>query len=124
MIRRALLALACAGALAAGGQAAFATTTPGVIYPVKVVITDTKITVAHDNYIHGALILYRIQNLGTKPYAFEMFGTRTNVIPPGKRDTLLVTWNFEGKFLYQSLLKGKPAGPKGYIRICKTLKPC
>ena len=124
MIRRALLVVACVAALTLGGQAAFATTTPGVIYPVKVIITDTKITVAHDNYVHGAIILYRIQNRGSKPYAFEMFGTRTAVIPPGKRDTLLVTWNYQGKFLYQTLYKGQPAGPKGFIRICKTLKPC
>ena len=124
MIRRALLAIACAAGLALGGQAAFATTTPGQIYPVKVVITDRKITVAHDNYIHGAIILYRIQNLGTKPYVFEMFGTRTAVIPPGKKDTLLTTWNYQGKFLYRTLIKGAPAGPQGYIRICKSMKPC
>ena len=124
MIRRVVLLIACFAALALGGQAAFATTTPGVIYPVKVLITDTKITVAHDNYVHGAIILYRIQNRGTKPYTFEMWGARTAVIRPGKKDTMLVSWNYEGKFLYLSLFKGKPAGPKGFIRICKTEKPC
>lgn len=124
MIRSALIVIVCAAGFSLGAQAAFATTTPGQIYPVKVVITDTKITVAHDNYIHGAIILYRIQNLGTKPYVFEMFGTRTAVIPPGKKDTILTTFNYQGKFLYQALYKGQPAGPKGYIRICKTMKPC
>ena len=124
MIRKALLVIGCLAALGLGGQAALATTKPGVIYPVKVVITDTKITVAHDNYVHGAIILYRFQNRGTKPYTFEMWGVRTAVIAPGKRDTMLVSWNYEGKFLYQSLFKGKPAGPKGFIRICKTEKPC
>jgi hypothetical protein len=101
------------------------TTTPGVVYVVKVVLTDKAIAIAHDKftrnaqirYPRGALIRYSVLNKGTHPYVFRVWGSNTAVIKPGARDSILINWNYRGRFAYEILLRGKPAGPKGSIII-------
>lgn len=120
-----LAAAAVAGTLRA--SSAPATTVPGVIYPLKVTITNTSIVIQRDKfslhtkyprYPRGALIRYVITNKGTRPFRLKMWGTISNVMKPkGGKDSMLINWNYRGKYLYETLYKGKPAGPKGYITI-------
>jgi hypothetical protein len=113
-------------ALAVGLPMAPATTVPGVVYPIKVVVTDTKISIQKDKfdrngqirYPRGAEIRYEITNRGSKPYVLEIWGARSIALRPhGGHDSILVTWNYRGRYLYRLLLHSRPVGPKGWIVI-------
>ncbi len=114
-------ALALAGTVSARQQ----TTTPGVVYVIKIKVTDRSIVIPRDRfsignvtrYPRGAVLQYRITNLGSKPYVFQIWGTTTNPIPPGKHDSFLINWNYRGRFRYGTLLRGKPTGHGGAIVI-------
>jgi hypothetical protein len=119
------LSVVLAAALAAIAPPGPATTEPGVVYPVKVAIMDTKILIQKDKFTRngvsrlprGAQIRYEITNKGTKPYVFQIWRTKTNAIRPGGHDSFLVNWNYRGRYVYRTLLRGRPAGPKGLIII-------
>ena len=118
----ALVTLAGAAAFAGHGSA---TTTPGVVYNVPVVITDKKISVKRDQFSRhgqlrlprGALIFYKVTNKGTRPYALEVWGAATKVMKPGTRANILINWNYRGTYDFRLLFRGKPAGPKDTIVI-------
>lgn len=120
----AVAALAAAAAVPGAG-ARPETTTPGTLYIVKVTVTDTTIKMPKDRftlhgvtrYPRGALIRYAVTNLGTRPYTFEIWGAKTLPIRPEHHDSILVAWNRRGTFVYRTLAGGRPAGPKGIIRI-------
>jgi hypothetical protein len=66
----------------------------------------------------GAVIRYAVTNKGTRPYVFKMWETVTSAIKPhGGHDSFLVNWNYRGRYLYETLYRGKPAGPHGFITI-------
>jgi hypothetical protein len=119
------LSIVVAAALLACVSSASATTDPGIIYPVKVVITDTKISIEKDKFTRngisrlprGAQIRYEITNKGTKPYVLQIWRTKTGVIRPRGHDSFLISWNYRGRYVYLTLLRGRPAGPKGWIII-------
>jgi hypothetical protein len=131
MSARRLLAVSCASAvwLAATivptGQARPQTTTPGIVYIVKVVVTDTKITIARDRFTRngvsrlprGAQIRYSLTNKGTRPYAWRVWGASTPVMKPGGHESIFVNWQYRGTYRHELLFRGKPAGPKGRIVI-------
>jgi hypothetical protein len=108
-----------------GADARPQTTTPGTVYVVKTVITDTKVTIARDKYtrrgVHrlprGAEIRYSITNKGTKPYELKIWETISRVMRPGRHEFLYINWQFRGTYRYVLLYHGKPAGPKGTIVI-------
>jgi hypothetical protein len=114
-------ALALAGTVSARQQ----TTTPGVVYVIKIKVTDRSIVIPRDKfsignvtrYPRGAVLQYRITNLGSKPYVFQIWGTTTAPIRPGKHDSFLINWNYRGSFHYGTLLHGKPTGHGGTIII-------
>lgn len=114
-----LAGLAAAAALGATAAQAAApqTTRPGTFYIVKVILADRAITISHARYARGAVIRYAIQNRGTRPYAFRIWGNDTAAIRPGGHDSILVNWDYRGRFLYESRFRGKSAGPKGYILV-------
>jgi len=101
------------------------TTAPGLLYIVKVTVTDTTIRMPRDrftlhgitSYPRGALIRYTVTNLGTRPYTFEIWSAKTLPIRPKHHDSVLVAWNRRGTFVYRTLSGGRSAGPKGVIRI-------
>jgi hypothetical protein len=116
----ALLALVAVLALATTGFAQPATTEPGVLYPVKVTITDTSIKVAHARYPRGAIIQYHIRNLGKKRHAFIVGATaRSRTIEPGGKALLLVGFDTRGRFKFGSPLKAdrKVAKMRGVIVV-------
>ena len=108
---------------AASSHAARGTTTPGVLYVVNVTLTDTKIRLSHKSDTsltrmpRGAYIRYAITNRGTRSYVFRIWATQSSALRPGRRDSLVVNWNYRGRFAYLKLFRGKPVGPKGYITI-------
>jgi hypothetical protein len=124
---RCLLALSVvvAAVLAVGLSLGSATTVPGQVYPSKVLITDTKISIQKDIFTRngvsrlprGAVIRYEITNKGTKPYVLRIWHTTSRVMRPGGHDSFLINWNYRGRYLYLTLLRGRPAGPKGWIVI-------
>jgi hypothetical protein len=107
-------------------SAAVRTTVPGVVYVVKLTITDKTVAIPKDKfskglpyarYPRGAVIRYKIINKGTRPYSLTLWDVTTPVIRPGHSDTVLVNWNYRGTFTYASLYHGKPLGPHGRIKI-------
>jgi len=93
---------------------------------VKTTLTDAKI-VMHEparlvrkgiiRYPRGAIIRYDVTNNGTRAYALKVWDTVTRVMKPGGHDSFLVNWNYRGRYVYRTLFRGKPLGPKGLIEI-------
>jgi hypothetical protein len=125
-------ALSCATVLSLSailvptGAARRQTTEPGVVYIVKVVLTDKKISIARDKfttktgvtrYPRGAIIRYAITNKGKRPYAWRVWGADTPVMKPGGHESILVNWHYRGTYSYELLFRGKPVGPRGQIII-------
>ena len=116
---------ATASTLAGGASAHPQTTTPGVVYVVKTIITDNSFKITRDKFTRngvtrwprGAEIRFALVNKGTKTYVVEIWGEKTNPIRPGKHDSMLVTWNYRGRFTYRTLYRGKPTSVKGYVVI-------
>jgi hypothetical protein len=125
MRRLLALSVVVAAALAASVPSGPATTVPGVVYAVKVLITDTKISIQKDKFTRngvsrlprGAQIRYEMTNKGTKPYVLQIWTTKSGTMRPGGHDSFLINWNYRGRYVYRTLLRGRPAGPKGLIII-------
>ena len=108
-----------------GAHARPQTTTPGVIYIVKTLVTDKKVEIARDRFTRhgvsrlprGAQIRYAITNKGTRPYALKVWETTSEVMKPGRHSAVFINWQFRGTYRYVLLYHGKPAGPKGIIVI-------
>jgi hypothetical protein len=117
------VALAVISAAVTTARPARATTKPGILYIVNVTLTDKKIRLSHrsDRSLtrmpRGAYIRYVVTNRGTRRYAFRVWETQSATIAPRRRDTVVVNWNYRGRFPYLTIYRGKPAGPKGYITI-------
>jgi hypothetical protein len=47
----------------------------------------------------------------------RIWDNTTNVIRPGRFDTILLNWNYRGNYIYETLFHGKPVGPKGRVKI-------
>ena len=114
------------GALAGSVSAALKTTTPGQVYIVKVTLTNNAIVIPKDKfsvglkyprYPRGAVIQYRFTNKGSRPFSVRIWASKTGVISPGHSDSVLVDWNYRGMFNYETLYRGKPAGPHGFVTI-------
>jgi hypothetical protein len=127
-MRKVLAAGVVTAALAAPVGAALArpqTTKPGIVYTVTVILTDTRITLTHrakgtlglSRLPRGAIIRYEIVNRGSRPYVFRIWSSETAPIRPRKRDSILVNWNYRGRFVYKTIYRGKPFGPKGTVIV-------
>jgi hypothetical protein len=122
-------ALAAIAALAIVGvhpaSALMNTTTPGVVYTIRIVLTDASISVGRDKftrnghpvYPRGAVIHYQISNNGKRPYAFRIWDRIVPPIRPGRHTSILINWNYRGTFSYFTLYHHKPAGPHGSVII-------
>ena len=106
------------GAVASGG--ARATTQPGTIYVVKLVVTDDTVAFRGDtfmttssipHYPRGADVRYDVRNRGTRPFSLNILGSTTGLVRPGRERSILVHWSTRGKFVFRP----QPNGPK--IRI-------
>ena len=117
---------ALAASVVQSAVAASKTTTPGQVYIVKTTLTNTAIIIPKDKfskgfkyprYPRGAEIQYKVTNKGTRSYTFKVWDGKTGVIKPGRTDTVLVDWNYRGVYPYETLYRGKPAGPHGTVTI-------
>ncbi len=127
----ALLAFVVLPAVLAGltprqAAAAARTTAPGQKIVIRLTLTNTAIIIPADKYSQGlkypryprgGAIQYKVVNRGTRPYSLKIAGRATHVIAPGHSVSIQLNWTTRGRFLYETLLNGKPLGPKGYITI-------
>jgi hypothetical protein len=60
---------------------------------------------------------YAIVNRGTRRYAVHIWDASTAPTSPKGRVVLLVNWRNRGRFVYQILYHGKPAGPRRSITV-------
>lgn len=117
-----MVALIVAGAVASS-HSARGTTVPGLLYVVNVTLTDAKIRLSHKSDTsltrlpRGAYIRYAITNRGTRRYVFKIWETKSGLVRPGGKDSLVINWNYRGRFAYLKLFHGKQVGPKGFITI-------
>ena len=121
------LAAAAAATLAAGSplSARPLTTTPGQIYIVPATMTDAKIIIKKDKlfkngfptYPRGAIIRYSISNTTKKVLVFQMWNAKTKPIKPGHKDSMLVNWNYRGKFVFRMVYNGKTYGALGHVTV-------
>jgi hypothetical protein len=111
-------ATAILGVIATGG--ARATTQPGTLYVVRLVITNNAVTFRGDkfmtkssipHYPRGSDVRYDVRNRGTHPFSLNILGSVTGVVPAGGQRSILVYWANRGKFVFRT----RPNGLK--IRI-------
>jgi hypothetical protein len=128
---RACLACAASSAALVGGfaqsaTAAVKTTLPGVVYIVKVDVTNATISIPPDKFSkglkysrlpRGSTIQYHVINRGTRPYAVRIWDKTTPVIAPGHMAPILVNWNYRGNFYYEKIFHGKPLAPRGRVKV-------
>jgi hypothetical protein len=93
------------------------TTLPGIVYTIPAVLTDKGIELTHTQVPRGVTIRYAILNRGTRPYSFQIWKAKTRPIPPNGRARLRVNWDYRGRFLFRTLYRGKPAGPRGSVTV-------
>ena len=119
-------ALVLASCVSAGAaMAAPQTTEPGQVYPVKATLTPTGVVIAKDKftrngvarYPRGAAIRYLITNRTTKRLVLQIWTVRTKPIAPGGHDSMLINWNYRGRFVYRELIGKKTFGTTRYVRI-------
>jgi hypothetical protein len=122
------IATAVALASLTGGGAALAaplTTEPGVVYPVKTTLTPKGVTIARDKFTRngnsrlprGAVIRYVITNRTSKRLVFQIWTVKTKPIAPGGHDSILVNWNYRGRFAVRQLAGKTPLGATRYVVI-------
>jgi hypothetical protein len=121
-----MLSAVLAGGFPQPATAAVTTTVPGVVYVVRLTVTDTTVAIQKDKfskglkyarYPRGAVIRFKVLNKGTRPYSVKIWDAVTPAIRPGHFDTVLVNWNYRGSYRYASLYHGSPAGPHGRIKV-------
>jgi hypothetical protein len=110
-------AIATLGAAAPFASAGRDTTAPNVVYTVPAVLTDRKIELTETRVPRGAMIRYTVINRGSRAYVFEIWKARTRPIPPHGRALLRVDWDHRGHFVYRTIYRGKPAGPRGSVNV-------
>jgi len=123
----AAVAAAAAAALLPGSAGARPqTTTPGVIYVLKVTVDDKGVHIPKDRftrngitrYPRGALIRYEFTNKGTKPYSVFMWAADTVVMKPhGGHASMLVNFQYRDTYHYYRLYRGHKIAPVGTIII-------
>jgi hypothetical protein len=111
-------ALGCAVILACCASSASATTTPGLLYVKRLVITNEKILISGhtrprmtdrvQRYKRGVLIRYEVRNRGTRTFSLNILGSSTGTLRPGRRTPILVAWNRRGSYAFRAL----PNGPR------------
>jgi hypothetical protein len=112
--------LAAAVAMLAAASSASAerqTTTPGILYTIPAVVTDKNIELTHTHVPRGVTIRYTIVNRGTRPYTFQIGRSNAGPIPPNRRAQLSINWDHRGRFLFRTLYRGRPAGPRGSVTV-------
>ena len=112
------LAVAFAVIFTCSVSAATATTTPGLLYIKRLVITNQKILISGhtrpkmtdrvQRYKRGVLVRYEVRNRGTRAFRLNILGSSTGTLAPGRRAPILVAWNRRGNYSFRAV----PGGPR------------
>jgi hypothetical protein len=112
------LALVGGGVLLVSAGAAPATTTPGLLYVKRLVITNEKILISGhtrprmtdrvQRYKRGVLIRYEVRNSGTRAFSLNILGSSTGTLRPGRQTPILVAWHRRGSYTFRAV----PRGPR------------
>ncbi|HEY2776948.1 MAG TPA: hypothetical protein VGI77_03525 [Gaiellaceae bacterium] len=122
----AVLIVGVGALLPAAAQSRDETTTPGVIYVLKVSVDDKGIHIPKDQftkngitrYPRGAEIRYEFTNKGSKPYAVFMWAADTVVMKAhGGKASMFVNWQYRDTYHYWRILRGHKLRPIGTIII-------
>jgi hypothetical protein len=112
------LGISCAVLFLASGSVAPATTTPGLLYVKRLVITNEKIlvqghktrtmTARVQRYKRGVMIRYEVRNRGTRAFRLNILGSSTGRLAPGRGTPVLVGWMRRGSYTFRAV----PNGPR------------
>jgi hypothetical protein len=97
-----------------GGDAARATTSPGVLSVSRLVIRNDAIRVrirpnrwsSTLHYLRGAEVRYEVANRGTRAFGLDILGSTTGILAPGRRTSILVFWGRRGTFVFRAAPRG------------------
>src|SRR5262249_39520709 len=96
--------------------AARATTQPGTLYVVRLVITDHNVVFrgdkfltkqAYPHYPRATDVRYEVRNRTSRPLSLNILGSVTGVVKPGAMRSILVYWGRRGRFVFRP----QPGGP-------------
>ena len=79
-----------------------------LIASVNVTATEFKFVLSKKTAKRG-LVIFRVKNAGKLGHDFQINGRRTPVIPPGKSNTLRVTFLRKGHYTYKCTVPGHAA---------------
>ena len=109
-------------AVVAAGGAARATTQPGTLYVVRLVVTDHKVTFRGDKFLtksafprypRGSDVRYDVRNRATHAFSLDILGSETGLVRPGQLRSILVYWARRGKFVFHP----RPTGPAIHVWV-------
>ena len=88
-----------------------------LIASVNVTATEFKFVLSKKTAKRG-LVIFKVKNAGKLGHDFQINGRRTPVIPPGKSNTLRVTFLRKGHYTYKCTVPGHAAaGMTGVFAI-------
>jgi plastocyanin len=88
-----------------------------LIASVNVTATEFKFVLSKKTAKRG-LVIFKVKNAGKLGHDFQINGRKTPVIPPGKSNTLRVTFLRKGHYAYKCTVPGHAAaGMKGVFTI-------
>ena len=111
---KAVVVVLVAALLAAA--AARATTQPGTLYVVRLVITEHSVVFrgdkfltekAYPHYPRATDVRYEVRNRTSRPLSLNILGSVTGVVKPGAMRSILVYWGRRGRFVFRP----EPSGP-------------
>src|SRR5436305_15315062 len=118
-----------AGALTVHADARPDTTIPEVFVPVRVTVTDARISLDRKSAHRGDEVRFTIRNAGTKPHSFTLgtgakAGTGKQVgfttkLKPREEKVFLLFLDYRGSLPYRSIVKAdlKKPGMRGIFKI-------
>src|SRR4051794_6800942 len=81
-----------------------ATTAPGLTVKIRVVMSESGVTLSQVKSYRGWSAHFIVVNQGKKPHRFEIGGLETPVVQPGTKKVLKVELALRGKVTYKDLL--------------------
>ena len=88
-----------------------------LIASVNVTATEFKFVLSKKTAKRG-VVIFRVKNAGKLGHDFQINGRKTRVIPPGKSNTLRVTFLRKGHYTYKCTVPGHAAaGMTGVFTI-------
>lgn len=117
MRSRLMFVVAVIVAVAALVPVASATTAPDMTVKIRVLMSDTGVTLSQVKSYRGWYANFIVINKGKKAHKFEIGGLTTPVLKPGKQHVLKVELALRGTVTYQDDLNPKNQSSKGTFSV-------